>query len=226
MRILPKFLRSYFGFLACAAFFQLSAATAPAQVVAVAPVPAGECASVRNLRLADVSLTEVADIPDSLEHGDNVRAPHCRVSGIIGRSTAFTAMLPKHWNKRMLMGGNGGYAGTINRAILANATAGYLTVSTNTGHERQVDFGYLAVHRTAETAKSLARAFYGAEPTYSYFSGCSNGGRQGLMEAERFPDDFDGIVSGAPAAHMSKTGASFLKNTQAAFPNPSYFDHP
>ncbi|MDQ6689615.1 MAG: tannase/feruloyl esterase family alpha/beta hydrolase, partial [Gemmatimonadota bacterium] len=92
--------------------------------------------------------------------------------------------------------------------------------------ERQVDFGYLAVHRTAEIAKLLAKAFYGSGPQYSYFSGCSNGGRQGLMEAERFPDDFDGIVSGAPAAQMSKTGASFLKNMQSIFPDPSYFEHP
>ncbi len=241
IRLLPKSLRRSFGVFVCAAFFVLSATTSLAQVVGVKPAPSGECTSLRNLHLADVRLTEVADIPDSLEHGDNVRVPHCRVSGVIGRSTAFTAMLPKQWNKRMLMGGNGGYAGTINRGVLANATAGYLTVSTNTGHEsspgggarwalndpeRQVDFGYLAVHRTAEIAKSLAKAFYGAEPTYSYFSGCSNGGRQGLMEAERFPDDFDGIISGAPAADMSKTGASFLKNTQAAFPDPTYFDHP
>jgi hypothetical protein len=241
IRILPKFLPSSVGAFAYIAFLPLCAGTMVAQGVAVLPPASGGCTGLRNLRLADVRLMEVADIPDSLEHGDNVRAPHCRVSGIIGRSTAFTAMLPKQWNKRMLMGGNGGYAGTINRSILADATNGYLTVSTNTGHERspgggarwalndperQVDFGYLAVHRTAETAKSLAKAFYGAAPTYSYFSGCSNGGRQALMEAERFPEDFDGIVSGAPAAHMSRTGASFLKNTQAAFPDPSYFDHP
>ena len=241
IRLLSKSSRNSLDVFACGAFLVLSATTSLAQVVAARPGPSGECTGLRNLRLADVRLTEVADIPDSLQHGDNVRVPHCRVSGIIGRSTAFTAMLPKQWNKRMLMGGNGGYAGTINRGILANATAGYLTVSTNTGHERspgggarwalndperQVDFGYLAVHRTAETAKSLAKAFYGVEPNYSYFSGCSNGGRQGLMEAERFPDDFDGIISGAPAAHMSKTGASFLKNTQAAFPDPTYFDHP
>ncbi|MEA2762852.1 MAG: hypothetical protein QOD47_2136 [Gemmatimonadaceae bacterium] len=239
--ILPKSLRRSFGLFVCAVLFPVTVAKTLAQGVAVLPPASGECTGLRNLRLADVRLTEVADIADSLEHGDNVRAPHCRVSGIIGRSTAFTAMLPKQWNKRMLMGGNGGYAGTINRGVLANASAGYLTVSTNTGHERspgggarwalndperQADFGYLAVHRTAETAKLLAKAFYGAAPSYSYFDGCSNGGRQGLMEAERFPDDFDGIISGAPAAHMSRTAASFLKNTQAVFPDPSYFDHP
>jgi hypothetical protein len=212
-----------------------------AQIVAIAPTAAGGCVSIRNLQLADVRLTEVVDVPDSGSRRDNVRVPHCRVSGVIGRSIAFTAMLPKKWNERLRMGGNGGYAGTINSGALAAANDGYLTVSTNTGHdrspgggarwalndpERQIDFGYLAVHRTAEVAKTLAKAFYGHEPRYSYFVGCSNGGRQGLMEAERYPADFDGIVAGAPAAFMSVTGAAFLKNTKAAFPDPAYFDKP
>ena len=219
----------------------LAASSSPAQVVSIAPTAAGGCVSLRNLQMADVRLTEVVDVADSGARRDNVRVPHCRVSGVIGRSTAFTAMLPKKWNERMVMGGNGGYAGTINRGALALASDGYLTVSTNTGHdrspgggarwalndpERQVDFGYLAVHRTADVARSLAKVFYGREPRYSYFSGCSNGGRQALMEAERYPADFDGIVAGAPAAFMSATGAAFLKNTKAAFPDPTYFDRP
>jgi hypothetical protein len=241
MRILTDFSRNAVRLVAIAAALPFASPRALAQVVAIAPTAAGECASIRNLQLADVHFTEVVDVPDSGARRDNVRVPHCRVSGVIGRSTAFTAMLPKKWNDRLLMGGNGGYAGTINRGALALANDGYLTVSTNTGHdrspgggarwalndpERQVDFGYLAVHRTAEIAKSLAKAFYGREPRYSYFSGCSNGGRQGLMEAERYPADFDGIVAGAPAAFMSVTGAAFLKNTKAAFPDPSYFDKP
>ena len=92
--------------------------------------------------------------------------------------------------------------------------AGYATVGTDTGHqgsvtdaswalnnlERQVNFGYLAVHRTAEVAKAIIRSYYGSTETRAYFSGCSNGGRQALMEAQRYPDDFDGIVAGAPAA--------------------------
>lgn len=219
----------------------LAPPSAQAQIVAIAPTPAGGCVSLRNLQIADVRITEVVDVPDSGSRADNVRVPHCRVSGVIGRSTAFTAMLPKKWNDRLFMGGNGGYAGTINRGALSRANDGYLAVSTNTGHDRspgggarwalndparQVDFGYLAVHRTVEVAKSLAKVFYGREPRYSYFSGCSNGGRQGLMEAQRYPADFDGIVSGAPAAFMSATGAAFLKNTKAAFPDPSYFDKP
>jgi Tannase and feruloyl esterase len=199
------------------------------------------CAALRNLRLPDVRFTEVVDAPDSLAHGDNVRAPHCRVSGVISREIAFTVMLPAQWNQRLLMGGNGGYAGTINRGVLSNATNGYVTVSTNTGHEaspgggarwalndleRQLNYGFAGVHRTAEVAKVLARAFYGSEPRYSYFNGCSNGGRQGLMELQRFPEDFDGVISGAPAAHFSKIILSFFKNVRAAYPTPAAFDHP
>ena len=241
MRTLTGFSRNPLRFIAVAAALPFASPPSLAQVVAIAPTAAGGCASIRNLQIADVRLTEVVDVPDSGARRDNVRVPHCRVSGVIGRSTAFTAMLPKKWNDRLFMGGNGGYAGTINRGALALANDGYLTVSTNTGHdrspgggarwalndpERQVDFGYLAVHRSAEIAKLLAKAFYGREPRHTYFSGCSNGGRQGLMEAERYPADFYGIIAGAPAAFMSVTGAAFLKNTKAAFPDPSYFDRP
>ena len=112
--------------------------------------------------------------------------------------------------------------------------AGYATVGTDTGHqggitdaswalnnlERLVNFGYLAVHRTAETAKAILRSYYGATETRSYLSGCSNGGRQALMEAQRYPDDFDGIVAGAPAYDFTAIGAQFIKDTQAVFPDP------
>jgi hypothetical protein len=199
------------------------------------------CVGLGTLRLRDVRFTEIVDVPDWRSQRDNVRAPHCRVAGVIGNSTTFLLMLPYTWNQRFLMGGNGGYAGAINRGIMNEATSGYAVASTNTGHEQspgggarwafrnpeaQRDFGYLAVHRTVEVAKSIIKAFYGSPPRYSYFAGCSNGGRQGLMEAQRYPDDFNGIASAAPAAHMTRTGASFLKNIQAAFPNPSYFEHP
>jgi hypothetical protein len=217
------------------------ATSAPGQEPPSLSAPASACANLKGLRLPDVRFSEIVDAPDSLDHGDNVRAPHCRVSGTIGKATAFTVMLPNRWNQRLLMGGNGGYAGTINRGILANATQGYVTVSTNTGHvatagggarwalndvEAQLDWGYVAVHRTVEVAKVLAKAFYGSEPRYSYFNGCSNGGRQGLMEVQRYPEDFDGVISGAPAAHFSEIGASFLKNIQAAFPTRAHFNAP
>jgi feruloyl esterase len=113
---------------------------------------------------------------------------------------------------------NGGFAGSISWGGLAAAVSrGYAASSTDTGHqaggtdaswalghpEKVMDYGYRAIHETAVTAKALIRAFYGEGPKRSYFNSCSNGGRQALMEAQRFPDDYDGIIAGAPANHWT-----------------------
>lgn len=202
--------------------------------------PSLACSEIKALRLPDVRFTDVADAPDSLAHSDSVRSPHCRVSGIIGREIAFRVMLPYRWNQRLLMGGNGGFAGSIETAVFQQTRNGYITVSTNTGHEasgitarwaldepeRQVNYGSVAVHRTVEVAKAIARAFYGSDPRYSYFFGCSNGGRQALIEVERYPNDFDGVIAGAPAAHLSLMPGVFLKNVREDFPTPAYYAHP
>jgi hypothetical protein len=120
------------------------------------------------------------------------------------------------WNQRYLGVGNGSYGGSISYYRLGESLhAGYATSSTDTGHrgrpsdtawavnhpEKQADFDYRAIHETAVTAKALIQAFYKSPPKRSYFSSCSNGGRQGLMEAERYPTDYDGIMAGAPATH-------------------------
>jgi feruloyl esterase len=134
------------------------------------------------------------------------------------------------WNRRYLGVGNGSFGGSINYYRLGESLHnGYATSSTDTGHrgrssestwavnhpEKQADFDYRAVHETAQTAKALIQAFYDSAPTRSYFSSCSNGGRQGLMEAERYPTDYDGIMAGAPATHFGfKT---FVTGDFAAF---------
>jgi hypothetical protein len=120
------------------------------------------------------------------------------------------------WNGRYVGVGNGSYGGSISYYRLGESLfSGYATSSTDTGHqgrpsdstwapghpEKQADFDYRAVHLTAETAKTLIQKFYNKPPTRSYFASCSNGGRQGLMEAERYPTDYDGILAGAPATH-------------------------
>ena len=74
------------------------------------------------------------------------------------------------------------------------------------------------MHRTAETAKAIVRAYYGRDPARAYFMGCSNGGRQALMEAQRYPQDFDGLISGAPAYDITNIGGGFIKNIKAVFP--------
>ncbi|HEY1951734.1 MAG TPA: tannase/feruloyl esterase family alpha/beta hydrolase, partial [Gemmatimonadaceae bacterium] len=120
------------------------------------------------------------------------------------------------WNRRYVGAGNGSFGGSINYYRLGESLhTGYAASSTDTGHrgrpadsswarnhpEKKADFDYRAVHLTALAAKALIQAFYATPPMRSYFASCSNGGRQGLMEAERYPADYDGILSGAPATH-------------------------
>ena len=122
------------------------------------------------------------------------------------------------WNGRYLQLGNGGFAGQIpSRSLQAAASAGYAAAGTDDGHEatgtdaswavghpeKVVDFGWRALKETTDAAKALIRAYQGGPARYAYFTGCSDGGREGLIEAQRFPDDFDGIVAGAPAYDFS-----------------------
>ena len=117
-----------------------------------------------------------------------------------------------NWNGRLLAVGNGAWAGVLSYGALADAVAaGYAAVSTNTGHvgnnvdfsvghpEKLVDFAYRAVHEMTLAAKAAVEANYTRRADKAYFSGCSTGGRQALAEAQRYPNDFDGIIAGAPA---------------------------
>jgi len=116
------------------------------------------------------------------------------------------------WNGKFRGQGNGGFAGYIDYEALAHAVAlGYASGATDTGHattdadwalgqpEKIVDYGYRGIHEMTAESKSIAEAFYGSAPRLSYFASCSNGGRQALMEAQRYPADYDGIIAGAPA---------------------------
>ena len=116
------------------------------------------------------------------------------------------------WNRKYQAVGNGGWAGVISYSALAEALrGGYAASSTDTGHvggsgsfalghpEKLIDFGWRSEHEMTVKSKAIIQAFYGAAPRLSYWNGCSTGGRQGLQEAQRFPDDYDGIIAGAPA---------------------------
>ncbi|HEU4694299.1 MAG TPA: DUF6351 family protein [Vicinamibacterales bacterium] len=126
----------------------------------------------------------------------------------------------KDWNGKFQQVGNGGWGGSIQYPALATALRrGYAAASTDTGHvgdtarfalghpEKLIDFGYRAVHETAVRSKAAITAAYGVGPRFSYFNGCSGGGRQGFMEAQRYPDDFDAIIAGAPG--YNRTDQSF-----------------
>ena len=134
------------------------------------------------------------------------------VKGIIGSNNRFELLLPEKWNGRFVMGGGGGFVGSVQNSAQYSVKLGYATAGTDTGHEwqpgtsaqwaftnleAQVNFGFLAVHRTTEVSKAIIRAYYGMDAAFSYFSGCSRGGGQAMMESQRYPNDFDGIVAGA-----------------------------
>ncbi len=161
----------------------------------------------------------------------------CRVAGVIRPSSdsyiRFEVWLPvAGWNGRFLAAGNGGFAGAIDYGALArNLRRGYATAATDTGHEGEVvdaawafkhpekivDFGYRALHQTAVNAKSLMQAFYSRAAQHSYFESCSNGGREALMEAQRFPEDFDGILAGAPANNWTHGMAGGIDAVQTLY---------
>jgi feruloyl esterase len=175
-------------------------------------------------------------IPAELAPSRTVRLPDlCRVQGVLSPTPdsriAFEVWLPAEgWNGRFLGIGNGGFAGTIGYATLAAAVqGGYASASTDTGHgpgvtdaswavdhpEKVIDFGWRAIHLTTVAGKALTAAYYGKAPDRSYFNSCSNGGRQGLMEAQRFPEDYDGIIAGAPAYRWTGLFTGFVWNAEA-----------
>ena len=163
----------------------------------------------------------------------------CRVAATIKPSTdsdikAEIWMPLSGWNGKFEQVGNGGWAGTIQYGPLAAALRrGYAAASTDTGHvggsasfalghpDKLIDFGYRAVHETAVQGKATIAAFYGNAPRLSYFNGCSNGGRQGFQEAQRYPQDFDGIIAGAPAYTWTDMSLKLVSVAQATLNDPA-----
>jgi tannase/feruloyl esterase len=188
------------------------------------------CASLVALTGYDFSITTATVVPASADAPE-----HCRVSGLIQPEIRFAVTLPTVWNGRLYMFGNGGYAGealdqqgrvaTTRRAL----SRGFATAQMNTGHDAEaeplatfavspqkfVDYAYRGVHITAVTAKQILRAYYADPLEHAYFDGCSTGGRQGLISAQRFPEDFDGIAVGAPVQNFSGTMVDYVVNQRA-----------
>jgi hypothetical protein len=188
------------------------------------------CASLVSLTGFELSVTAATIVPAA---GDTPE--FCRVAGQVQPEIRFEVGLPSAWNGRLYMFGNGGYAGealdapgrvaTMRRAL----ARGFATAQMNTGHDaaaeplatfaanpqKFLDYAYRGVHVTALAAKRLLQAYYDNAPRFSYFDGCSTGGRQGLISAQRFPDDFDGIVAGAPVLDFSGTMIGYVNNQRA-----------
>lgn len=204
-----------------------------------------ECAALAGLAVEGTTITAAAMVsngsvvvsPTSTVSG---MPAFCRVQGVARPSTdsniAFEVWLPDrpNWNSRFLSTGEGGFAGSPNftrngldGGMDEIVRRGYATAGTDTGHtsadewwaighpEKAADYLYRAKHLTTVAAKAVATAFYGRPPSHSYFSSCSNGGRQGLIEAQRYPEDFDGLIIGAPWNYQSHSNAGFVWNAQA-----------
>ncbi len=207
------------------------------------PVQAASCEELLNLTLADAKVTTAQSVaagrfappgapPANAAAQIYASLPaFCRVAATLTPSRdsdiKVEVWLPASgWNGKLQAVGNGGMAGTIPYAALAAAVAaGYATVGTDTGHvgnnadfipghpEKLIDFAYRAIHEMTVTAKAVVPAFYGSAPRFSYFNGCSQGGRQGITSAQRYPQDFDGIVAGASAWNsMRMHGARLAVN--------------
>lgn len=167
----------------------------------------------------------IPDAPTFVELSEPMAATtelpgYCRVQGYVQKRVRFELRLPERneWNGKLFMQGCRAYCGEIHIDKANDALArGYATLATDMGHagtildagwayndrEAEIDYAFRATHVVAVAAKQIVRAWSGAVPARAYFRGCSTGGRQGLIEAARFPDDFDGIVAGAPVAPKS-----------------------
>jgi feruloyl esterase len=192
--------------------------------------PCIQCEQLMEIRLPDVAILEAKETNEG----------HCRVLGRISKEINFELLLPKNWNNRFLMGGGGGFVGTITNQFRYSVDSGFATAGTDTGHEgpiymanwalnnmeRELNFGRLAVHRTAAVSKAIIKIFYSSDPIYSYFLGASRGGGQAMVEAQYYPEDFDGIVAFAPAISWPGFGAKFVQNIQKCYPGSNDLNHP
>jgi feruloyl esterase len=195
--------------------------------------PAARCDGLRSLALQNAKVTRT-----TLVDGDpSAPRAYCRVMLTLTPSSdsdiAVEVWMPATgWNGKFQAVGNGAFNGSINAAAMMTAlTRGYATASTDTGHsgggaawalghpEKVIDFGWRAVHEMTVAAKQVIAAFYQSGPRYSYWNGCSAGGRQAMKEAQRFPADFDGIIAGAPGLDWTARAAQAVRMAKMLEPS-------
>jgi feruloyl esterase len=208
---------------------------------------AADCETLASIQVANVRVNLATAIrpepawqsPPNFTTGNQsvaVTASFCRVQAVIEKEIEFELWLPPApaWNGRYLAVGNGGDAGFINYQDLARGVSrGFASASTDTGHkrseanwglghpERVENFGHRAHHLLAETAKRIIELYYAKPATHSYFMGCSGGGAQGLMEAQRYPNDYDGIMAGAGGVGMLPLSTRMLWTALAQEKDPA-----
>ena len=203
-------------------------------------VEAGTCEELMALKVPSMTIAQAKTEPAAAAEG-RPTPESCRVAATLRPSSdseiKMELWMPpaSNWNGKYQAVGTGAFNGTINTGALTTAVArGYAASSTDTGHtgpsasfglghpEKVIDFGWRAVHETAVASKAIIAAYYGGAPKFSYFNGCSAGGRQAMQEAQRFPGDFNGIIAGAPGldwtgrAAQANRIAKHLEQNEAA----------
>jgi feruloyl esterase len=203
---------------------------------------AAQCESLRTLARPNTTVTGAELVPAAPAAGQALAMPaYCRVRAVVkpvpdSQITVEVWMPAENWNGKFQAVGNGGWAGNLSLPAMREALrAGYATASTDTGHqgaqggaafalghpEKVTDFAYRAVHEMTMMAKATVAAYYERPARLSYFNGCSTGGRQGMMEAQRFPGDYDGIVAGAPVYNMIRLSASQVQRQVESLETPA-----
>lgn len=211
----------------------------------IAPISAlaADCQVLETLDIDTVSIVESESRESALlesRFGPDISLPpHCRVAAVLSPSNdshiEMELWLPVDWNGKFLAVGNGGWAGSISfSAMAAGLQAGYAVASNDTGHkgasaafavghpEKVVDFAWRAMHEMAVRSKRMVEAYYERPPRLSYYQGCSTGGRQGMMQAQRFPADFDAIIVGAPVNNQLALNATQLHRTKELIENRAF----
>ena len=202
----------------------------------VSAVP--DAAACANLARTDFGY--IPDAPTNVNAAQLVAATgstpaYCKVEGYVAPTVGIQVHLPTtNWNGKFLQYGCGGFCGSLNNAILCDTLnqRGYACVVTDMGHKStgkdakwahnnlqgEVDFGFRATHVALLAGREIAKRYYQASPRYSYFMGCSTGGRQALVSAQRFPSDFDGIIGGAPPISHTGDGLALAWTVQSLSP--------
>jgi hypothetical protein len=203
-------------------------------------VPEGRVDKADYVLVGGKLVTEALTGPAAALNGLTAKTPFCRVRARLHPTNDSDILvetwLPERWNGKMLGVGGGGFSGgLVTMALTARhpMESGYAVVSTDVGHpatetgewayghpEKLIDYGYRGNHLAAVTAKQVIRTFYGKQTARAYFHGCSNGGRDALMEVSRFPNDYNGVIAGAPAASFTPLLTSFVATNQALYRAP------
>ncbi len=200
---------------------------------------AARCQTISEMKIHGVTITAASSVesgsftPPGEKSAIFNLPPFCRVAATLqptpDSNIRIELWMPeKDWNGRFLGTGNGGGAGSLSyRSLALGMRRGFATANTDVGTspnadavvghpERWADFGYRSTHQMTVVSKQIVQAYYDKPQSHAYFVGCSTGGGQGLMEAQRYPGDYNGIVAGAPANNRTHIHAGFVWNAQAA----------